>query len=64
MRREERVKPRQTVRQTYTPGGLDYAVEKLEEQIARAEKALQVLPEGQPRDYLVELVRFNSIRKV
>ena len=45
-------------------GGLDYAVEKLEEQIARAEKALQVLPEGQPRDYLVELVRFNSIRKV
>ena len=45
-------------------GGLDYAVEKLEEQIARAEKSLQVLPEGQPRDYLVELVRFNSIRKV
>lgn len=45
-------------------GGIGYASQRLEEYIEQAVRALDAVADGPAKGYLVELARFNSIRKV
>lgn len=46
-----------------TRGGMDYAVARLDEYVDKAIAALDVLPQGEDRQALVDLARFVSERK-
>lgn len=45
-------------------GGVKYAAACLDEQILKAERALDPLPASRARDYLVQLVRYNALRNI
>lgn len=45
-------------------GGVEYAAKCLDAYIEAALKALEVLPASQARDYLADLARYNSYRKI
>lgn len=44
-------------------GGIEYASSRLDDYIARAEESLSVFPESQARNFLKELLYYNSFRK-
>ena len=42
--------------------GLEYAVSRLEDYVAKAVDALAVLPESQEKSFLVELAHYTAVR--
>ena len=44
-------------------GGLDYAYNRLEQEISKAVTSLSVLDDSPAREYLVEFARYMSVRK-
>jgi octaprenyl-diphosphate synthase len=43
-------------------GGIDYARQRLEEYVGKAEAALEVLPDSAEKDYLAQIARFTADR--
>ena len=44
--------------------GIDYAAARLDEYILKAERALDVYPDGPAKRYLIDIARYNAFRKV